>query len=422
MTDVLVLFGILFVGMSLSVPLGLSLGLAAVVTFAFFSNTPLTIIAQSCITGLDSFTMLAVPFFIMAGVIMSKGGIAGRLVNTFNALVGHKRGGLGLVTVVTCGFFGSISGSAMATVSAVGGFMIPEMKKKGYPAGYAASVTACAGTSSLLIPPSLCLVIYGVTVGASVGDLLIAGIVPGILMVVALCIAALVYARKYDLRSQTKQSLRVAGKYAWDAKWAFLAPIILLGGIYSGIFTPTEASAISVVYCIFVGAVIYRELTLRSFYEALKETMLINGMVLYMVGIATAFSKYLSLAQIPQELVEWITGVTDNPILLMLIVNIVVLIIGTAIDNMPILIIMSPLLLPIAEAAGLDPISFGIVMVLNTTIAIITPPYGGNLFVACGLAGCTMGDLMRYFWVFFWGLIVVLAIVTYFPQVSLCLL
>ena len=420
--DIAVLFGVMFIGMSLSVPLGLSVGIATIVTFAIFIDTPMTIIAQSCITGLDSFTMLAIPFFIMAGVVMSKGGIAKRLVDTFNALVGHKTGGLGLVTVVTCGFFGAISGSACATVSAVGGFMIPEMKAKGYPAGYAGSVTSCAATTSLLIPPSLCLVIYGVTVGASIGDLLLAGVIPGIILVGALCFAAYYYARKYDLKSREKQPLKVAGKYAWEAKWAILAPVILLGGIYSGLFTPTEASVVSVVYCIIIGFFVYKELTLKTLYEALKESMIVNGMVMYLLGTATAFAKYLSLAQVPPKLVEWILGITDNPILLLLICNIVLLILGCVVDNLPIIIIMSPLMLPIAMSAGMDIVNFGVVMVLNTTIGLVTPPYGANLFLGAGIAGCKLEELLKYYWMFFFCLVAVLMMITYIPALTMCLL
>lgn len=413
--EVIVLFGILFVCMSLSIPLGISVGISTLISFFIFTDTPLTIIAQACITGLDSFPMLAIPFFIMAGVIMSKGGIAERLVDTFGALVGHKKGGLGIVTVITCGFFGAISGSASATVSAVGGFMMPEMKKRNYSAGYAASVTACAASTSLLIPPSLCLVIYGVTTNTSIGDLFIAGIFPGILMVAALCVGALYYAIKHGYSSNEKQSFKVFLQTAWEAKWGLLAPIIILGGIYGGFFTPTEAAVVSVVYATFIGLFVYKELTWKALYDALLESMLINGMVMYLLGLATAFAKFLTLAQIPAKLVDFILGVTDNPIFLLLICNIILLLIGMVVDNIPVIIIMSPLMLPIALSAGMSPITFGVVMVLNTTIGLITPPYGANLFIAMSIAKVKLGEIMKYYWVFLLCLLISLMLTTYVP-------
>ena len=299
---------------------------------------------------------------------------------------------------------------------------MPEMKEKGYPPEYSAICIASAGSTSLLIPPSVCLVIYGVATETPVGDLLIAGIFPGLLTVGSLCFAAYYYARKYNFMKTEKQPLKVFFKYALEAKWAVICPLIILGGIYGGVFTPTEAAAVSVVYAILIGFFVYKDLTFKILYDSLLETMVLSGMLAYMLGTATAFAKFLSLAQVPSKLVSWILGITDNPILLLLFCNFLLLIIGCVVDNIPVILIMSPLMLPIAEAAGMSPITFGCVMVLNTTIGLITPPYGANLFLAASIAGVKMESTLKYFWMFFITLIISLMATTYIPALTLGLL
>lgn len=413
--EMIVLFGTLFVTMLIGVPLGFAVGIATIVAFVVFTDTPLTLIVQSCVTGIDSFAFLAIPLFILSGALMSRGGIAKRLVDMFQVLLGHVPGGLGVVSTVTCGFFGAISGSATATCSAVGSLMFPEMKNNGYPPAFNAICIAAAGSTALLIPPSVCLVLYGVATGTSVGDLLLAGIIPGIIVMLCLCFATLYYSRKYKFSTTEKQPFKSFLKAAWDAKWAIGCPVIILGGIYGGIFTPTEAACVSVVYAIVVGFFIYKDLTWKIVMESLKETMVLSGMLAYMLGTATAFAKFLQLAQVPSKLVEWITGLTDNSFLLLLFCNILLLIIGCVVDNIPVILIMSPLLLPIAESAGMDPITFGCVMVLNTTIGLITPPYGADLFFCASIAGVKMEQTLKYFWMFFLTLILALFVITYIP-------
>lgn len=419
MAEVLVLFGTMFVAMLFGVPLGFSVALATIVAFCVFTDSPLTLIAQSCVTGIDSFSFIAIPLFIMAGVLMSKGGIAKRLIDTFYVLVGDKNGGLGLVAVVTSGFFGAISGSATATVSAIGGLMMPEMEEKGYPPAYNAMCIAAAGSTSLLIPPSVCLVIYGVATETSVGDLLIAGIMPGILTILTLSFSAWYYAKKNNFYKIEHQPVSLFFKKFWAAKWAILCPVIIIGGIYTGIFTPTESAAVAVIYAILIGFFVYKNLTLKVLYESLKEAMVLSGMVAFMLGTATAFAKFLSIAGVPAKLVEFITGITDNPIILLLICNIILLILGCVVDNIPIILIMSPLLLPIVTAAGMSPITFGCVMVLNTTIGILTPPYGANLYLAASMAGVRMEDTLKYFPMFFITLLIALFATTYIPFLTL---
>ncbi|MDR2132357.1 MAG: TRAP transporter large permease [Clostridiales Family XIII bacterium] len=416
---ILFLFIVFFVTISIGVPIGFAIGGATLLTFMIYSEMPTIVVAQFSVTGLDSFPMMAIPFFILAGAIMGAGGVAKRLIDAAIGFIGFITGGLGAVVAVASMFFAAISGSALATVSAIGGFMIPEMTKKGYDVGYSAALTACAGTIGVIIPPSIPLVIYGVCTQTSIGDLFLAGIIPGILIGVGIMIANYFVCKKQGYGANEKpQPLKLSLKRLWEAKWAVLTPVIILGGIYAGIFTPTEASVVAVVYSAVISLFVYREMSFRMLYKTIVSTAVVNGITSFLLGLSSAFAAYLSLENVPKMLLNALLGVTDNKFLLLLLINIALLLIGCVVDNIPATIILSPILLPVAVSLGLTPVQFGLILTVNLTIGLVTPPYGCNLFVAAAVANIKMEVMLRKLWPFLVALFAVLMLITYVPGVT----
>ena len=350
---------------------------------------------------------------------MSSGGIAKRLVDFFESIIGHITGGLGMVTVVVCMFFAAISGSAVATVSAVGAFMIPEMVKHGYSKSFSAALTAAAGTIGVIIPPSVPFVIYGVVSGSSITELFTAGFLPGILMGVALIIICYIVSKKNGYRGTVKKaSLKDIIISFKKAFWAILSPIIILGGIYSGKFTPTEAAVISVVYSFVVGVFIYKELNFKGAYIAFKDAIVVNGATTFMVGLSTAFAALLTMEQIPAKIASFILSISNNSFIVLLLINIFLLLVGMFIDNIPATIILTPILLPIAISFGMSPITFGIMLTMNLAIGFCTPPYGIDLFVASAISKVGMDEISKQILKMIVGLIIVLLLVTYIKPVT----
>ena len=413
------LFGVIIFCLTIGVPIGISIGAATAITMIATTKIPLVVIAQNAFTALDSFPMLAIPLFILSGNLMSYGGISRRLVGLANALVGFVSGGLAIVTVVACMFFSAISGSAVATVSAIGSFMIPEMAKKKYDAGFAAALNASAGSLGVIIPPSISFVVYGVMTGVSIGELFTAGIIPGILLGGSMMGISYWTAIKKGYPKEERRPRREVVAIFKDAFWAVMVPVIILGGIYGGIFTPTEAAAVAGVYSLFVGKFIYKELDAKNLYGAFKDAVLVNGAVTFMIGLSMAFARYLTMAGIPRFLTTSLLSVTDSAVVTLLIINVVLLIVGCFIDNISAAIILTPILLPVVQSFGIDPVHFGVIITVALAIGFITPPYGPNLFVASAISGVSLEPIIRHIWIFIIVLTIVLFFITYIPGISM---
>ncbi|RBW69295.1 TRAP transporter large permease [Bacillus taeanensis] len=418
-----VLFGSFAVFLLISVPIGIALGLATLVTIFFSGSLPIPFLMKELVTSVDSFPLMAVPFFILAGEIMGKGGISERLFKFANALVGNKTGGFAIATIITCMFFAAISGSGPATVAAIGGIMIPAMVRNGYDKKFATVVVAAAGSIGVIIPPSIPMVIYGVVGSASIGDMFIAGIIPGLLVGLSMIAWTYYYSKKKGFKGTAEPtSLKKISAAFWDAKWALLIPVIILGGIYGGIFTPTEAAVIAVVYGLIAGLFIYSELKFKDLPKVLADSALTTATVLIIVGTATAFGRFLTIEQVPNKIASAMLSISDNSIVIILLITILLLIVGTFMDTLAAIIILTPILLPIAVQLGYDPIHFGILMVVNLAIGFITPPLGVNLFVASGISGLSIETLSKAVIPFFFAMLISLLLVTFIPQLSLFLL
>lgn len=418
--EALLLFGLLIFFMSLSVPIGVTIGLATAICLATTTDIPLVLIAQKSATGLDSFPLLAIPYFILAGTLMLEGGISKRLVNLADSLIGFLTGGLAMGTVLACMFFAAISGSGPATVSAIGSFMIPAMKERGYDSGFATALVACAGTIGVIIPPSIPFVIYGVVAQVSIGDMFIAGVIPGIMLGASLMLVCYFIAHKRGyLGSAEKPSFRTVTNALKDAIWALIVPVIILGGIYGGIFTPTEAAAVAVVYSFFVGKFIYKELNLKKLYASLLDASLVNGVTQFLIGLSMAFAVYLALAQIPATIGSLLASISDTPWVTLLLINIFLLILGCFVDNIPAVIILTPILLPIVKQLGINPIHFGLFLTVNLAVGFVTPPYGINLFVASTISGESMETISKNLIYFLITMIICVLLFTYIPWLSI---
>ena len=408
-----------FVGLlCLSAPITVALGGCSLVYALVSSSMPVTTLIQTIFGGLATFPLLAIPLFMLAGNLMNEGGITQDLVRFARLLLGHVRGGLGHATIFACAIFAAISGAAVATAVAIGMVMIPAMKKAGYEEDVAAALTCTAACMGPIIPPSIPFIIYGVTANVSIGALFMGGVFPGLLLGAALMVYMyfLAIRRKYplDAKAPLKDVLIAAGK----AVPALFMPVLILGGILSGMFTPTEAAGVACVYSTFVGVVVYRKLNFRNLPDVLLKAGLESGMVMMLIAMSEPFAWIVAVDQIPQLLIDWISALTTSPWLILLFINIFLLLLGIPMETAPALVIVTPVLAPIAAHLGIDPVHMGIVICLNLVLGLITPPVGAVLFSICGVTGMSLDRLSRAIWPPFLVSLAVLAVVTYVPWLS----
>ncbi|MBN2036391.1 MAG: TRAP transporter large permease [Chitinispirillaceae bacterium] len=421
MSPVFVLGAGFVVLLVMNVPIAFAIGIATLLTILSIGNIPaLTIIAQKMATGIDTFALLAIPFFILSGLLMGRGGIARRLIDFAGALVGWLPGGLSYVNVLTCMMFGSISGSAVAAVSAIGGFMMPEMNRKKYDQHFNVSVTVTAATTGLLIPPSNAMIVYSLAAGSvSIAAIFLAGILPGIL--VGLCIMTVCgiisVKRRYGGGERTGfKEVMIRFKRAF---LSLLLVFIVMGGIIGGIFTATEAAAIAVVYAFILSVIVYREVKPRDIPKILLDTGITTAVVMLLIATSTAMSWILAYENIPQTISTALLAVSDNTIVIMLIINTILLIVGTFMDMTPAILIFTPILLPVVTALGINPIHFGVLLIANLCIGLCTPPVGTALFVGCGIGKTTIAKVTPSLIPFFIAMIAALMLITYIPAVSM---
>ncbi|WP_446029712.1 TRAP transporter large permease [Lelliottia amnigena] len=420
--DAFILLFTLAILLALGMPVAFAVGLSAVAG-ALWIDLPLEALMIQITSGVNKFTLLAIPFFILAGAIMAEGGIARRLVNFAYIFVGFIRGGLSLVNIVASTFFGAISGSSVADTASIGSVMIPEMEKKGYPREYAAAVTASGSVQAILIPPSHNSVIYSLAAGGtvSIATLFIAGVLPGLLLGVSLMVLCLGFAHKRGYPKGEKIPFKQAVKIFFDALWGLLTVVIILGGILSGIFTATESAAVACLWAFFVTMFIYRDYKWNELPKLMCRTVKTVTIVMILIGFAAAFGAVMTYMQLPMRITEFFTSLSDNKYVILMYLNIMLLLIGTLMDMAPLILILTPVLLPVTNSLGIDPVHFGMIMMVNLGIGLITPPVGSVLFVASAVSKQRIETVMRAMLPFYAMLLVVLGMVTYIPAISLWL-
>ena len=421
-STIFVLMATLFGGMILGVPIAVALGLSGALAVNASGFLQLNIIAQTAYNSLDSFPILAVFFFVLAGIFMGKGGLSGQLIGLADMMIGRRTGGLAMATVIACTFFGAISGSGIATCAAIGMITIPAMVERGYSRAFAGAVVACASAIGVMIPPSNPFVLYGVITNVSIGKLFVSGVMPGIITCALLCLTAWWVSKKNGWKGDDRvYTWREIGRAVWEARWALMVPVIILGGIYGGIMTPTEAAGVAALYGFLVGMFVLKGISRENFVETLVDSSVTAATVLFLVAMASVFGYVMAVEQIPDAISEWMISITSNKFVMLLIVNVLLLIVGALMESASATLILSPILMPMLLKLGVDPIHFGVIMVCNLSIGFITPPVGQSLFVAATISSERTERIALAAAPLVAAMFVMLLIITYIPEVSLFL-
>ena len=420
--DILVLLGSFALICALGVPVAYALGLAAILA-AMWANIPLEAVMIKMSDGVDEFALLAIPFFVLAGGIMAEGGMAARLVLLAKVFVGFIRGGLALVNILASTLFGCISGSSVADTASIGSVMIPQMVKQGYSRVFATNVTICGSVQALLIPPSHNAVIYSIAAGGtvSIASLFLAGVFPGLLFGLSMVGLVLWIARRRGFARERAIPLREVPKIVLDALWGLVTIVIIMGGILSGVFTPTESAAVACVYAFLVTFFVYRDYKWRDLPHLIHRVVKTVAMVMMLIGFSVAFGYMMAILQIPAKMTQFFLGISDNKYVFLLVVNLLLLLLGTFMDLAPMLLICTPIFMPVILKLGIDPVHFGMIMILNLGIGLITPPVGSTLFVGCAIGKVTMEQVSKELWPFYGAMCFALLLVTYIPALSLWL-
>ena len=415
-----VLFIVLIIALVVNVPVGIAIGVSSLAAVLADGRLSSTYIVQQLVTSADSFPLMAIPLFILAGELMSAGGVSKRILNVCNVFFGRITGGLAIVTVIVRMFFAAVSGSGPATVAAVGSMVVPTMLEKGYSKSFTLALIATAGSIGVVIPPSIPMVIYGVSTSTSISGMFMAGFLPGILIGIGLIICCYFYCKKQGWKGDDRRyTVKEKMAAVWDAKWALINPVIILGGIYAGIFTPTEAAAVAAVYAFICGTFIHRELNIKNIFDPIAASCSTTGTTMVIIGCATAFTKILTIQRIPDMITKGISGLTTNYVLILLLINLLLLIVGCFMDTTPAMMVLSPILLPIALSIGMNPIHFGVIMVVNLAIGFITPPLGINLFVAARVGREPLETVTSGIMRFMVVMLICLMLITFIPAISM---
>lgn len=421
-TAAIILISSMIILLLLGAPIGVSMALSSVLAITFMARMPLVVVPQRMFTSIDSFPFMAIPFFVFAGEFMLQGGLSKRLVNLAEALMQRVRGGLALVSIITCAFFGAISGSALATTAAIGGVMYPEMRARGYREDFASSIQAVGGTLGILIPPSIPLVVYGVIANVSIANLFLGIVGAGLLMTLTYCLAAYFLVVKEDMAPQIAHTHIPVLPALKNAFWGLLSPVIILGGIYSGIFTPTESAIVATVYSLLIGRLIYKELNFTNFVNAIKKGCITTAGIMFIIAAASLFGWLMTALKVPAYVSSSLLGLVNSDITFLLLINFIFLVAGMFMETATIILLTVPLLLPVAVSLGVNPLHFGIISVTNLSLGLISPPFGASLFVASGMSGVSIMHLYRRSIFFLICGFTTTLIVTYIPGISLGLI